>query len=298
VASEYIEVQARRFRNPDSVRNVRLLLMKHASALADTPISQIGSAHVDAPLRPLWLQSPEQAKRAVAAVLRVLKYAKAQKLTTASAAEIREDMTHLLPRTNGAKRHFAALDYKDIPAFVRELRAAQKQGEALSPSVIEFILLTACRENEACGMQWREIDWLERLWILPAERSKTGREHRVPLCDRAMLLLSLQRGPTLAREPADPKGYVWPGRNGIGPLTGKSVYKYLTQTMGIKATIHGLRSSFRDWAGDTTPFARDHIEECLGHKVGNAVERAYKRSDALEKRREIMTSWAEFCEWR
>jgi integrase len=85
---------------------------------------------------------------------------------------------------------------------------------------------------------------------------------------------------------------------GDGPVTGKSVYKYLTKTMGLQATVHGFRSSFRDWAGDATSLARDHIEECLGHTVGNAVERAYRRSDALEKRRAIMAAWEAFCEGR
>jgi integrase len=295
VAADYLAVAERRFRNPGSVRNVKLLLLTHAADLGPKPIANIGTAHIDAALRPLWLTSPDQARRAVAACLRVLKFGKAKGLTAASTADMREDMAHLLPRVNGAKRHFAALDYKDVPAFVRELRAAQKQGEALSPSVIEFILLTACRENEACGMRWREVNFQERLWVLPPERSKTTTEHRVPLCDRAMLLLSLQRGPSLAREPADPEGHVWPGRNGDGPVTGKSVYKYLTKTMGVDTTIHGFRSVFRDWAGDMTHFARNDIEECLGHAVGNAVERAYRRSDALEKRREIMRVWSEYC---
>jgi integrase len=295
VAADYLAVAERRFRNPGSVRNVKLLLLTHAADLGPKPIANIGTAHIDAALRPLWLTSPDQARRAVAACLRVLKFGKAKGLTAASTADIREDMSRLLPHVNGTKRHFAALDYKDVPAFVRELRQHQVQSEALSPAVIEFILLTACRENEACGMQWREFDWEQGLWILPAVRSKTGREHRVPLCHRAIMLLMRQRWPNGQGLEPDPDGYVWPGRDGSGPVTGKSVYKYLRQTMGVQVTVHGFRSTFRDWAGDTTTFARDHIEECLGHAVGNAVERAYRRQDALEKRREIMAAWSAFC---
>jgi integrase len=93
----------------------------------------------------------------------------------------------------------------------------------------------------------------------------------------------------------NPESYVWQGRSRQTRITGKAIYKYLTQTMSVPVTVHGLRSSFRDWAGDTTPFARDHIEECLGHAVGNSVERAYRRSDALEKRREIMSAWSDYC---
>jgi hypothetical protein len=125
VANEYIGVQAKRFRNPGSVRNVTHLLLNHASGLGQQPIASIGTAHIDATLRPLWQRSPEQARRAVAAVLRVLKYAKAKKLTTTSAADVREDMTHLLPHVNGTKRHFAAMDYKDVLGFMHELHAHQ-----------------------------------------------------------------------------------------------------------------------------------------------------------------------------
>ena len=137
-----------------------------------------------------------------AAIVRVMRFARAQGHEVANVAEIRENARQLLPRVNGTKRHFAALNYAEIPAFVRELRA--QQDEALSPAVSEFILLTASRENESVGMKWGEVDWLERVWTVPAERMKAGRAHRVPLCDRAMMLLSRQRGPTLALEPADP----------------------------------------------------------------------------------------------
>jgi integrase len=204
VAAEYLDIQARRFRNPGSTKNARTLLLTHAVALGEQPIADIGTTHIDAALRPLWLKAPEQARRAVAAVLRVLKYAKAKGLTTTSAADIREDMSHLLPRVNGTKRHFTALDYKDIPAFVRELRAAQTQGNALSPAVIEFIVLIAARENEVCGMQWLEIDWTARVWTLPAARSKTNESRRVPLCDRLIALLIRQRGPCLAYSQTPP----------------------------------------------------------------------------------------------
>jgi integrase len=295
MVSDYLAVAERRMRNPRSVKNVRLLLMKHASKLADMPISRIGAADVNGALRPLWLESPDQARRTVAACLRVIAHAKAMGHETASVGDMRDNMRHLFPPVKGEKRRFAALDYRNVRTFVRELRAAQTQGDALSPAVIEFIVLTAARESEVCGMQWSEVNWTERVWTLPPERSKTNTEHRVPLTDRALVLLSRQRGPSVTGEPADPEGYVWPGRNGDGPVTGKSVYKYLTQTMGLDATIHGLRSSFRDWAGDMTHYARNDIEECLSHAVGDATERAYRRSDALEKRREIMAAWSEYC---
>jgi integrase len=295
VATEFLAVQERRFRNPLSVKNEELLLLTHAATLGPQPIANIRTPDINAALRPLWLRAPHQAKRALAAVLRVVRYGKAQGLCSTSAADIAEDMRHLLPRVNGGKRHFAALSYATIPAFVRELRAHQVQGEALSPSVIEFIMLTAARENEVCGMLWREIDWQEKVWVVPAERMKAGKEHRVPLSDRAFMLLVRQRGPGPGVEP-DRAAYVWPSRDGAGHIGGKAVYVYLTRTMKVRATIHGFRSSFRDWAGNETHYDRVTCEMALAHRAGDAVELAYRRSDALAKRRALMNDWAVYCE--
>jgi integrase len=297
VANEFLAVQERRFRNPLSVKNEELLLLTHAADLGSQSVASIRTADINAALRPLWLRAPHQAKRALAAVLRVVRYAKAQGVCSTSAADMREDMTHLLPHVNGQKRHFAALSYATIPAFVRELRAHQVQGEALSSSVIEFIVLTAARENEVCCMKWGEIDWQEKVWVVPAERMKAGKEHRVPLSDRASMLLVRQREPGMGVQP-DPHAYVWPSRDGAGHIGGKAVYVYLTRTMGVKATIHGFRSSFRDWAGNETHFDRVTCEMALAHRAGDAVELAYRRGDALAKRRELMDAWANYCEGR
>jgi integrase len=289
VAADYLAVKARTYRNANSIKNEQLLLLTHAGDLGPKPIADIGTAHIDAALRPLWLASPHQAKRALAACLRVVRYAKAKGLTTTSAADIREDMAHLLPRVNGVKRHFTATPYDQIPEFVCRLRGAQAQGDALSPAVIEFIVLTAARENEVCGMQWSEIDWQEKVWAVPTERMKAGREHRVPLSDRALELLARQR------DTVDRGEYVWPGRNGYGPVTGKAVYRYLTESMNVKATVHGFRSSFRDWCGNETHFDRVSVELCLAHRAGDSTELAYRRSDAIDKRRVILQAWADYC---
>jgi integrase len=170
----------------------------------------------------------------------------------------------------------------------------QTQGEALSPAVIEFILLTACRLSEATGMQWGEIDWQGRVWTLPAERSKTATEHRVPLCHRAIVLLLRQRGPEAGLEP-DPNAYVWPSRDGAGHINGKAVYKYLTETMGVEATVHGFRATFRTWSGNETHFDRVTCELALGHAAGDGVEVSYMRGDALDKRRKLMDTWSDYC---
>jgi integrase len=298
VAAEYLALAERRFRNPGSTKNVRLMLMKHASPLADMPIASIGATHINTALRPLWLESPDQARRTIAAVLRVLTHAKAMGLETASVGDLRDHMRHLFPPVKGEKQHFKALDYASIPAFVRELRAAQTQGDALSPAVIEFIVLTVVRVGEAVGVKSGEIDWNERVWTIPANRMKAGRVHRVPLCQRAMALLSRQRGPNAFGNEPDPNAYIWPGRNGTGHITAKAAYKFMTQTMDIQATIHGLRATFRTWAGNETNFDRVTCEMALAHAAGDAVELAYRRGDALAKRRQLMDAWSAYCEGR
>jgi integrase len=238
VVEDFIAVQGRRFRNPGSGKNMQHLLRVHAKPLAGTPIVDIGATHIKAALLPLWQNSPEQARRTIGMVLRVLRYGKAHGLAVANPSDVRDALKELLPRVPTAKKHHAAMDYRAVPAFMRELRAAQTQGEALSPPVIEFLVLTAAREKEACGIQWREFDWEQGLWILPATRSKTGREHRVPLCNRAIMLLTRQRWPNGQGLDPDPDSYVWPGLGGRKHITGKTIYKYLTQTMGVNVTIH------------------------------------------------------------
>jgi integrase len=298
VTEDFIAVQERRFRNPGSAKDMRRMLRNHASPLAGKPMAEISATHIKAALLPLWQTSPEQTRRTVGMVLRVFRYAKASGLAVANPADLRDALKELLPRVNGTKRHFTALPYKNISAFVRELRVHQRRGDAMLPSAIEFLVLTAARESEVCGMRWSEISWEENLWIAPAVRSKTAREHRVPLSDRAVALLLRQRGSNSVGFEPDPDGFIWPGQTGDSHIAGKSLYKYATLKMGVQTTIHGLRSSFRDWAGDMTHHARSDIEECLGHAVGNAVERAYRRSDALEKRREILAAWERYCEGR
>jgi integrase len=295
VAPDFLAIQERRLRNPGSAKNAKVLLFNHASALGAQPITQLGTTHIVAALRPLWLRAPHQARRALSAVGQVFDYAKASGLDVINRAEWRTTMKHLLPPVVAAENHFTAMDYQRIPSFVRELRAAQTQGESISANVIEFILLTACRLNEAVGMKWAEINWNEKMWTLPAARSKTNKEHRVPLCDRAIMLLSVRgRGPNgIGMEP-DSAAYVWPSRDGAGHITGKAVYVYLTRTMGVPVTIHGFRSTFSEWAYDKK-FAPETIEKALGHRFGIKVARAYRRGDDFENRVPLMDEWAAFC---
>jgi integrase len=186
------------------------------------------------------------------------------------------------PKQRPDHGHFAALPYEQIPEFMKALR--QKQGRAITANCLEFVVLTACRSGEALGAQWSEIDWDNRVWTIPKMRTKQSRQHQVPLSTRVMELLVHQK------DVSNGSPYVFTGYK-----RQLSDMRWFLKGLGYTVTVHGFRSSFRDWCGDTTEFAREHVESCLGHQVGNGTELAYRRSTALEKRRAIMQSWCEFC---
>jgi len=154
---------------------------------------------------------------------------------------------------------------------------------------LEFTILTACRSGEALGARWSELDLEAKLWTVPAGRMKGAREHRVPLSGRAVDLLS-------ALAAVKTGDYVFPGAKRGAPLSVTVLTKAMFRTGAGKFTVHGFRSAFRDWAGERTNSPREIIEAALAHVVGDATERAYRRGDALEKRRALMEAWAKFCE--
>ena len=148
-------------------------------------------------------------------------------------------------------------------------------------------MLRSVRDGVVLGARWEEIDCAAKLWIVPAVRMKAGRDHRVPLCERALEIVAdlekVRRGP-----------FVFPGQRGDHPLSEMALEMVMRQMEAKPSTVHGFRSSFRDWAGEATHYPRELAEAALAHTVGNAVEQAYRRGDALEKRRALMNDWAEF----
>jgi integrase len=154
---------------------------------------------------------------------------------------------------------------------------------------LEFAILTAARSGEVLGARWNEIDLTAKIWTTPSVRTKAGRTHRTPLSGRAMVILE-----TLAA--ARTGEFVFPGQRPGKFLSPMSLARVLRRMKIEGATIHGFRSAFRDWAGDRTSFSRELAEAALAHVSGDATERAYRRGDALEKRRELMEAWAAYCE--
>jgi integrase len=175
--------------------------------------------------------------------------------------------------------------YADVPAFIARLR----EREALAALALEFCILTATRSGETLGARWSEIDMHAKVWTVPALRMKATREHRVPLSDRAMVILE-------KLSEARDGDLVFPGQGRGMPLSNMAMEMMLRRMKIEDATVHGFRSAFRDWAGNETNFAREVAEAALAHAVGDLSEQAYRRGDALEKRREFMGAWAAWCE--
>ena len=237
MASAYITIMRPSWRSESYYSTMRRLLNLYASSLATKTISTITSDEIETAVRPFWNRSVVTGKHTLDAIRQVFDLAMAKGHCTTNPADWRL-MKRRFPYRHKVK-HFNAMIYREVPSFfVPELRSRQQRDAALSPYVIEFLLLTVCQANEVCRMKWDEINFQAKVWTVPASRTKADREHRVPLCDRALELLEQRRQNSKSN-------YVWTSRKGR-PITGKAIYLYLVGVMRIKATIHGFRSTFRD----------------------------------------------------
>lgn len=289
LADKVIEIATATSRNEKHQDQWRQSLQVRAEALRDKRVDKITVDDVLRVLEPIWQEKNETAARLRGRIERVLDYAKARGFRSGdNPAAWKGNLDSLLSaRRKLTRGHHAALPFAEVPAFMVELR----KRPAVSARLLEFIVLTAARSGEAIGATWGEIDTKAGLWIIAADRMKAQVEHRVPLSPRALEIIAEMR--FLAPD-AEPSDFVFPG-----PKPGTSLSNMATagllKRMEINATTHGFRSAFRDWAGDRTSFAREVAEAALAHRVGDEVERAYRRSDALEKRRALMTAWSSFC---
>jgi integrase len=175
--------------------------------------------------------------------------------------------------------------YRDVPTFVERLRAI----ETTASLALEFCILSAARSGEVLGARWSEVDRDAKVWVIPAERMKAGREHRVPLTAALVRILKVA-------EKLQTNAFIFPGKKPERPLSTMALEMVLRRMRIENATVHGFRSAFRDWAAEETSFPREIAETALAHVVGDSTERAYRRGDALEKRRALMEAWASFCD--
>ncbi|WP_029081821.1 site-specific integrase [Bradyrhizobium sp. th.b2] len=238
-------------------------------------------------LRPIWQSKPETASRLRGRIEAVLDAAKvAGHRSGENPARWRGHLEHSLSKRQHLTRgHHAAMTYNDVPPFLIDLRAR----EAVSASALEFLILTAARTGEAIGARWTEFDLDRGVWTVPPQRMKAGREHRVPLAARALEIVRKMHEVRIGE-------YVFPGQGENKPLSTMALDMVLRRMKIENATVHGFRSSFRDWAGECTSFPRELAETALAHVIGDKAEQAYRRGDALEKRRVLMESWASYCQ--
>jgi integrase len=266
-----------------------MTLESYAKAIRPVPVDQIGTEHVLKVLKPIWTTKPETASRLRGRIERVLDAAKALGHRTGENPALwRGHLKSLLPKREKLTRgHHPAMPYADVSDFLTQLRAR----EAVAALALEFTILTAVRSGEALGATWSEIDIQAKVWTIPKGRMKAGKEHRVPLSPRALAILE-----EATKLRADSSAFVFPGQRRGRPLSGMATEMLLRRMKIETASVHGFRSSFRDWAGEHTAYPREVAEAALAHQVGDEVERAYRRGDALEKRRKLMDAWEAICE--
>ena len=259
----------------------------YAAKLREKPVDTVTTDDVLTILKPIWTTKPETASRVRGRIEKVLDAAKAKSFREGeNPARWRGHLDHLLPRPSKlARGHHAAMPYDEVAGFAANLR----EREAIAALALELCILTAARSGEILGMRWDEIDLDKKIWTVPANRMKAGREHRVPLSQRATtILVRLTEGRS--------GDFVFPGQRQDKPLSNMAMEMMLRRMKIENATVHGFRSSFRDWAGNETVYPRELIETALAHVIGDKAEQAYRRSDALEKRRKLMEAWAAYCE--
>lgn len=287
VALDLIASMTPRWKNPKTAKQWENSLRTHAPAVWAMPVRDVALADVLAALKPIWSAKAETAARVRERMERVLGAAKVRGLRTGdNPAAWKENLSELLPRLRGLQRgHFTALPYQEVPAFMAELRGRM----ALSAKALEFTMLTASRTKPVRLAQWPEIDRAAGVWVCPGPHMKSGLEHRVPLSPRCLAILEA------VAEEYGTEGYVFPGAKPGKPLSDGALERVLDR-MEVAVTVHGFRSSFREWAGEATSFPRELAEMALAHAVGDQTERAYWRSDALERRRPLMEAWADFCD--
>lgn len=287
-AKAYIDAHKPGWRNPKHAEQWTATLNTYASPVFGAlPVAAVDTALLMKVLEPIWYEKTETASRLRGRIENVLGWATVRGYRSGdNPARWRGHLDKLLPMRSKVQKvkHHAALPYAELPAFVAELRSR----EGVSARALEFVILTAARVSEAVNAQWGEIDFEARVWTIPAERMKAGREHRVPLTREAGAVLG-----ALARERQS--DYIFPGWRVNKPLTGAACLELLDDMGRADLTTHGFRSTFRDWCAEQTNFPRELAEAALAHALRDKVEAAYQRGDLLERRRKLMEAWAAYC---
>lgn len=284
-ADAYVEAMRPSWRNAKHAAQWTMTLTKYAQPIRAKSVDEIATKDVLKVLQPLWQRTPETAERLRGRIENVLDAAKARGHRSGeNPARWRGHLDQLLPKRQRLSRgHHKALAYEELPAFVADLL----DRDAVAARALEFLILTAARSGEVLGAQADEVDLEKKVWTIPAARMKAGREHRVPLSPRAIEIVEAMEA--LGRGP-----YLFPGPKPKGPLSSMSM-AMLLRRMKSDVTVHGFRSTFRDWASETTGFSHEVCEMALAHTIANKAEAAYRRGDLFDKRHKLMEAWAGYC---
>jgi integrase len=298
-AESYIASHRAGWRNEKHKYQWRATLATYAEpVIGKLAVQAIDTALVLKVLEPIWTEKPETASRLRGRIENILDWAKVRGYRDGeNPARWRGHLDHLLPARSkvAAVEHHAALPYAELPAFLIELRAQ----EGASARALEFAILTAARTGEVIGARLDEISEREKVWTVPGQRMKAGKEHRVPLSARALAIVN-----GIDRQPEGEQGkdaqseagaFVFPGGKPGKALSNMAFLMLLRRMKREDLTAHGFRSTFRTWAAERTSFPREVIEAALAHTVGSKVEAAYQRGDLFEKRRRLMDAWASYC---
>lgn len=283
-----LESKAEGWRNPKHKHQWEMTLRDYAKPLHDMPIADIALGDVKEALLPHWHERPETADRLRMRIRAVIDYGIAHEWRKAGNPALwRGLLDKVMPaRKRREREHHAALNHTQAAVTVAKLR----QSTGTAARAVEFLALTVGRAGEVRGARFDEIDMAAKTWTVPADRMKAGIQHLVPLTDRALQIIEARRQKSTSM-------LVFEGGKENTPVSDTAMTKALRLASPDKeATLHGWRSTFRDWAGDETDHPREIIETALAHAVGNETERAYRRSDALEKRRRLMEEWGNYCD--
>lgn len=290
-AEKFIDAHKAGWKNAKHIDQWRNTLTTYAyPTIGKLDVSLIETAHIMRILEKddFWNTKTETAHRVRGRIESVLDWATARKYRSGdNPARWKGHLDKLLPARTKVKKteHHAALPWPDIGAFMVELR----KQEGIAAKAVEFAILTAARSGEVRGATWEEIDLDAGVWIVPPERMKAKKEHRVPLSAKALALLTEQKK-------LFPDGYVFPGMKAGKPLSDMSLTAVLRRMDRNEITVHGFRSTFRDWAAESTAYPSEMVEMALAHTIGNKVEAAYRRGDMFDKRRRLMQDWSDYCD--
>jgi integrase len=290
-AEKYIATHQSAWKNDRHRAQWRSTLSTYAyPIIGELPVASVDTALVTRVLEPMWASTTETATRVRGRIESVLDWAKARGYRSGeNPARWKGHLSNLLAKPDQLKkrngsRHHPALPYADIPAFMRELR----ERDSVSARALEFTILTAARTGEVLGAKRQEIDLADKTWTVPAERMKAGREHRVPLSERALEILQ-----DLPREHGNP--HLFPGGKAGAPLSQMAMLQLL-RGMRPRLSVHGFRSTFRDWCAERTNYPSEVAEMALAHTVSDKVEAAYRRGDLKDKRSRLMAEWAKYAQ--